>query len=112
AHDVTPVRCYGAHGPFYNLVTIRLGDIARIRWGHKWWRYRVVAQPFARRQCASKRVNDSPEHLVYDTAICAPYNRPMRNPHHRGVLYFRCCWPRYTRRNYLYVRAVLVKPKN
>jgi hypothetical protein len=27
------------------------------------------------------------------------------------VVYFRCCWPRYTRNDYLTVRAVLVRPK-
>jgi len=26
------------------------------------------------------------------------------------VVYFRCCWPRYTRNDYLYARAVLVPP--
>ena len=28
------------------------------------------------------------------------------------VVYFRCCWPRYTRNDYLTVRAVLVKPEH
>ena len=35
-------------------------------------------------------------------------NRPIKN--WRGeVVYFRCCWPRYTRHEYLYERAVLVR---
>ena len=27
-------------------------------------------------------------------------------------VYFRCCWPRYTRNGYLYERAVLVGPEH
>jgi len=111
AHDVTPVPCYGAHGPFYNLITIRPGDTARIKWAHVWRTYRFVSFPFARRQCLSKQINDSSEHLVFDTAICAPYNKPMNKKWGTEVVFFRCCWPRYTRRKFLYARAVLVTPK-
>jgi sortase (surface protein transpeptidase) len=111
AHDVTPVRCYGGHGPFYNLITIRRGDLARIKWAGVWRTYRFVTRPFVARQCVSKRINDSPAHLIYGTALCAPYNRPIKK-RAAEVIYFRCCWPRYTRRNFLYERAVLVKPKH
>jgi hypothetical protein len=110
AHDVTPVRCYGAHGPFYNLITIRPGDVTRIKWAGVWRTYRFVTYPFAVRQCASKRINNGPEHLIYDTALCAPYNKPIKK-WAGEVIYFRCCWPRYTRRKFLYERAVLVRPK-
>ncbi|MDX6480679.1 MAG: hypothetical protein QOG85_1189 [Gaiellaceae bacterium] len=110
AHDVTPVRCYGAHGPFYYLNTIVPGDIARIRWAGVWRTYKFVTYPFAARQCASKAINDSPEHLIYHTAICTPYSKPIKT-WLGEVVYFRCCWPRYTTRDYLYERAVLVSPK-
>ena len=39
AHDVTPVWGYdthGAHGPFYHLIRIKPGDIAKIRWNGVW----------------------------------------------------------------------------
>ena len=96
AHDVTPVPGYGAHGPFYRLYTIKPGYIARIKWKGVWRTYRFVTHPFAKPQrFKSGRVN----------------NKPIKD--WRGeVVYFRCCWPRYTRNDYLYERAVLVPPKN
>jgi hypothetical protein len=95
AHDVTPVPGYGAHGPFYRLYTIKPGYIARIKWKGVWRTYRFVTRPFAKPQLfKSGRVN----------------NKPIKD--WRGeVVYFRCCWPRYTRNDYLYERAVLVPPK-
>ena len=91
AHDVTPVPGYGAHGPFYHLNRIRPGDLARIRWNRVWRTYRFVTYPYAKPQREK--------------------NKPIKN--WRGeVVYFRCCWPRYTRNDYLYERAVLVPPKH
>jgi hypothetical protein len=94
AHDVTPVPGYGAHGPFYRLYTIKPGDVARIKWQGVWRTYRFVTYPFAKPQLLKNgQVN----------------NKPIKN--WRGeVIYFRCCWPRYTRHDYLYERAVLVPP--
>ena len=96
AHDVTPVPGYGAHGPFYRLDTIKPGQLVKIKWGHVWRTYKFVTRPFAKPQLlASGQVND----------------KPIKN--WRGeVVYFRCCWPRYTRHDYLYERAVLVSPKS
>jgi hypothetical protein len=89
AHDVTPVPGYGAHGPFYHLNRIRPGDLARIRWNGVWRTYRFVTYPYAKPQREK--------------------NKPIKN--WRGeVVYFRCCWPRYTRYDWLYERAVLVEP--
>jgi hypothetical protein len=94
AHDVTPVPGYGAHGPFYRLYTIKPGDVARIKWKGVTRTYRFVTRPFAKPQIfKTGRVN----------------NKPVRN-WSGEVVYFRCCWPRYTRNDYLYARAVLVKP--
>jgi hypothetical protein len=95
AHDVTPVPGYGAHGPFYLLYTVKPGDIAKITWRGVVWKYRFVSRPFAKPQLLPNgNVN----------------NRPIKT--WRGeVVYFRCCWPRYTRHDYLYARAVLVSPK-
>jgi hypothetical protein len=95
AHDVTPVPGYGAHGPFYRLYTVKPGDLARIRWHGVVHTYRFVTYPFAKPQLLPNgHVN----------------NGPIKN--WRGeVVYFRCCWPRYTRNEYLYERAVLVSPK-
>jgi hypothetical protein len=110
AHDVTPVPCYGAHGPFYGLNSIKPGELAKIKWDGVWRTYRFVTYPFARRQCASKRINNEIARLDDEAMCTVPYNRPIKK--WRGeVIYFRCCWPRYTRRDYLYERAVLVKPK-
>jgi hypothetical protein len=96
AHDVTPVPGYGAHGPFYRLYTIKPGDIAKIKWKGVWRTYRFVTFPFAKPQrLPGGGVN----------------NRPIKNWWRGEVVYFRCCWPRYTRNDYLYERAVLVKPK-
>jgi hypothetical protein len=94
AHDVTPVPGYGAHGPFYRLYTIKPSDLARIKWNGVWHTYRFVTHPFAKPQrLENGRVNDKP---IKDW---------------RGeVVYFRCCWPRYTRDDYLYERAVPVPP--
>jgi hypothetical protein len=95
AHDVTPVPGYGTHGPFYRLYTIKPGELARIRWNGVWRTYRFVTHPFAKPQrLANGRVD----------------NKPIKD--WRGeVVYFRCCWPRYTRNDYLYERAVLVGPR-
>jgi len=92
AHDVTPVPGYGAHGPFYRLYTIKPGDMVKITWQGVTRTYRFVTHPFAEPQLLENgHVN----------------NRPIKN--WRGeVVYFRCCWPRYTRNEYLYERAVLV----
>ena len=92
AHDVTPVPGYGAHGPFYRLYTIKPGYLAKIKWHGVWRTYRFVSRPFAK-----------PQRLENGGAN----NKPIRA--WRGeVVYFRCCWPRYTRNDYLYARAVLV----
>lgn len=95
AHDVTPVPGYGAHGPFYRLHTIKPGDLARIKWKGVWRTYRFVTYPFAK-----------PQRLRNGGAN----NRPIK-AWQGEVVYFRCCWPRYTRNDYLYERAVLVGPK-
>jgi len=96
AHDVTPVPGYGAHGPFYRLYTIKPGDLARITWHGVVRTYRFVTYPFAKPQrLKNGHVN----------------NTPIKS--WRGeVVYFRCCWPRYTRNDYLYERAVLVSTKS
>ena len=113
AHDVTPVWGYdtnGRHGPFYHLNRMRPGYMVKIKWKGMWRRYRVVTHPFAKRQCQSRRVNDLPARLEGEL-LCFAYNKPVKS--FRGeVVYFRCCWPRYTRKAFLYVRAVLVKPKS
>jgi hypothetical protein len=95
AHDVTPVPGYGAHGPFYRLYTIKPGELVKIKWNGVWRTYRFVTYPFAKPQrLENGDVNDKP---IKDW---------------RGeVVYFRCCWPRYTRNEYLYERAVLVGPR-
>jgi hypothetical protein len=92
AHDVTPVPGYGAHGPFYRLYLIKPGYLAHIKWNGVWRTYRFVAKPVPYPQWPQSEVN-----------------RHIRN---WGVetVYFRCCWPRYTRNDYLTVRAVLVQP--
>lgn len=111
AHDVTPVWGYdthGKHGPFYHLNKMRPGYMTKIKWKGVWRRYRVVTYPFAKRQCLSKKANDNPARLE-GLFLCIANNRPIKS--FRGeVVYFRCCWPRYTRKQFLYVRAVLVKP--
>ena len=96
AHDVTPVPGYGAHGPFYRLYTIKPGYIAKITWHGVVHTYRFVTYPFAKPQLLPNgQVN----------------NRPIKS--WRGeVVYFRRCWPRYTRHDYLYERAVLVSPRS
>jgi hypothetical protein len=111
AHDVTPVPGYdthGAHGPFYHLIRIQPGYMAKIKWNGVVRRYRFVGHPFARRQCLSKRVNDKPERLD-GQLMCVANDTPIKN-YDTEVVYFRCCWPRYTREKFLYVRAVLVQP--
>jgi hypothetical protein len=94
AHDVTPVPGYGAHGPFYHLYTIKPGDLVRIRWKGVWRTYRFVTHPFAKPQ----RLKNGRPNL-----------KPIK-AWQGEVVYFRCCWPRYTRNDYLYERAVLVGP--
>ena len=96
AHDVTPVPGYGAHGPFYRLYTMKPGDRATIKWHGVLRTYRFVTRPFAKPQrLRNGGVN----------------NKPVKT-WQGEVVYFRCCWPRYTRNDYLYARAVLVSPKN
>ena len=92
AHDVTPVPGYGAHGPFYRLYQIKPGYLAKIKWNGVWRTYRFVATPRPYPQRPASEVN---KHIKSFGA---------------EVIYFRCCWPRYTRNAYLTVRAVLVKP--
>ena len=111
AHDVTPVWGYdthGAHGPFYHLNRIKPGYMMKIKWKGVWKHYRFVSYPFAARQCLSKRVNDRPARLEGEL-LCIANNTPIKS--FRGeAVYLRMCWPRYTRRQFLYERAVLVKP--
>ena len=92
AHDVTPVPGYGAHGPFYRLYLIKPGYIAKIKWNGVWRTYRFVSRPMAYPQ--------QPPSVV---------DKPIKSWGVESV-YFRCCWPRYTRNDYLTVRAVLVTP--
>jgi hypothetical protein len=92
AHDVTPVPGYGAHGPFYNLYLVKRGYRAKIKWNGVWRTYRFVARPHAYPQRPQSAVD-----------------KPIRN-FRVETIYFRCCWPRYTRNDYLTVRAVLVTP--
>ena len=93
AHDVTPVPGYGAHGPFYNLHSIKPGYRVKIKWGGVWRTYRFVSKP-----------------RPYPQRPQSEVNKPIKS---YGVetVYFRCCWPRYTRNDYLTARAVLVQPK-
>ena len=111
AHDVTPVWGYdthGKHGPFYHLNRIKPGYMLKIKWNGMWRHYRFVTYPFAARQCLSKRANNKPARLE-GRLLCVENDRPIKS--FRGeVVYFRMCWPRYTRRQFLYERAVLVKP--
>jgi hypothetical protein len=108
-HDVTRIPGYGAHGPFFHLYRMKPGYMAKIKWKGVVRRYRVAARPFHRRQCVSKRLNDNPARLSGELT-CEENDKPIRSYGHE-VVYFRCCWPQYTRREYLYVRAVLVSPK-
>ena len=94
AHDVTPVPGYGAHGPFYRLYQIKPGYLAKIRWNGVWRTYRFVMKPTPYPQWPRSQVD-----------------KPIKN-FGVEVVYFRCCWPRYTRKDYLTVRAVLVTPKH
>lgn len=91
AHDVTPVPGYGTHGPFYNLYKIKAGYYAKIKWKGVWRTYRFVSKPHAYPQQPPSQV-DKP---IKSTGV--------------ETIYFRCCWPRYTRKDYLTARAVLVK---
>ncbi|HEY2175550.1 MAG TPA: hypothetical protein VGH85_17215 [Mycobacteriales bacterium] len=93
AHDVTPVPGYGAHGPFYRLYLIKPGYLAKIKWNGVWRTYRFVSSP-----------------RPYPQRPKSEVDKPIKN-FGVEVVYFRCCWPRYTRNAYLTVRAVLVKPK-
>jgi hypothetical protein len=93
AHDVTPVPGYGAHGPFYRLYLIRPGYLAKIRWNGVWRTYRFVRSPTPYPQRPRSQVDRHIKNFGVET------------------VYFRCCWPRYTRNDYLTVRAVLVTPK-
>ena len=113
AHDVTPVPGYethGEHGPFYHLNRIKPGYMVKIKWHGVWRHYRFVTYPFARRQCLSKRVNDNPARLSGEL-MCVGNDKPIKTTSVETV-YFRCCWPRYTRKKYLYEKAVLVTPKS
>jgi hypothetical protein len=90
AHDVTPVPGYGAHGPFYHLNLIKPGYVAQISWNGVWRTYRFVSRPRPYPQRPSNAIS-----------------KPIKS-FGVEVVYFRCCWPRYTRNDYLTVRAVLV----
>jgi hypothetical protein len=92
AHDVTPVPGYGSHGPFYHLYLIKPGYLAKIKWNGVWRTYRFVSSP--------RPYPQRPPSVV---------DKPIKS-FGAEVVYFRCCWPRYTRDDYLTVRAVLVKP--
>ena len=105
-HDVTPVPGYGKHGPFYRLHLLRPGYIATITWKGTRYTYRVVTKPFAKRQCLSKRVNYLPARLAGEL-MCVANDKPVKSWNVESI-YFRCCWPRYTREKFLYVRAVLI----
>jgi len=94
AHNVTPVPGYGAHGPFYRLYLIKPGYLAKIKWNGVWRTYGFVTRPRAYPQRPKSEVD-----------------KPIKN-FGVEVVYFRCCWPRYTRNDYLTVRAVLVTPKH
>src|SRR6476659_220195 len=68
------------------------GYVAKIRWQGVWRTYRFVGSPTPHPQRPKSAVD-----------------KPIKT--FRGeVVYFRCCWPRYTTDDYLYARAVLVKP--
>jgi hypothetical protein len=90
AHDVTPVPGYGAHGPFYRLFLVRPGYIAKIKWNGVWRTYRFVGSPRPHPQKPASQVDKPIKSFGVET------------------IYFRCCWPRYTRNDYLTARAVLV----
>ena len=92
AHDVTPVPGYGAHGPFYRLFVIKPGYLAKVKWNGVWRTYRFVSRPRPYPQRPRSQVNKH----IKDFGV--------------ESVYFRCCWPRYTRNAYLTVRAVLVEP--
>jgi hypothetical protein len=112
AHDVTPVRgfdTHGAHGPFYHLPRIKPGYMLKIKWQGVVRRYRFVGHPFARRQCLSKRVNYKPARLN-GQLMCQANDKPIKS-FNTEAIYLRCCWPRYTREKFLYVRAMLVQPE-
>jgi len=94
AHTVTPVPGYGAHGPFYRLYLIKPGYLAKIKWNGVWRTYRFVSKP-----------------TPYPQTPRSEIDKPIKN-FGVEVVYFRCCWPRYTRNDYLTVRAVLVTPKH
>ena len=112
-HDVTPVWGYdthGQHGPFYHLNKIKPGYMMKIKWHGVVRHYRFNTRPFARRQCRSKWLNDKPARLA-GKLLCVENNKPIKNFRGKEVVYLRCCWPRYTRKDFLYERAVLVEPK-
>lgn len=108
-HDVTPVPGYGAHGPFYRLYLLRPGDLATITYKHVHYTYQFVTKPWAKRQCASQKVNNDPARLDGE-AMCLGNAKPIKNWNVEGF-YIRCCWPRYTREKFLYERAVLIHSK-
>lgn len=108
-HDVTPVPGYGAHGPFYRLYLLKPGDLATITWHGVRYTYRFVTQPFARRQCLNKNVNDRPARLE-GKLLCVANDKPVKHWHVESI-YIRCCWPRYTMRKFLWERAVLIRKR-
>jgi sortase (surface protein transpeptidase) len=88
-HDVTPVRGYGAHGPFYNLVNLDVGDLIMVRWKGALHKYRVVRPHNLMAYAASPVVDDG-----------------------RSTLWLYCCWPRYTAKGHQWVEAVEVSPRS
>lgn len=88
-HDVTRVPGYGDHGPFYNLVTLRKGDLVEIRW-HGWlFKYRFLGKPAWHRE--------SDDQVVVDRGVEA--------------VWFYSCWPRHTHNGRKWAEAELVSAK-
>ncbi len=88
-HDVTPVLGYGAHGPFYRLVTLRKGDLVEIRW-HGWlYKYRFLGEP--------KLHKENDKQVVVDRGAEA--------------VWFYSCWPRHTHDGRKWAEAKLVSAK-
>jgi hypothetical protein len=71
-HDVTRIPGYGIGGPFYNLVTLRKGDVAMIRWHGKTYHYRAPGGPTWR--------------VEGPTKLSSPVE----------AVWFYSCWPRHT----------------
>ena len=77
---------------FYNLYLIKPRDLVRIEWHGVWRTYRFVRSPTPHPQSKGNG-----------------YIKRFRGGE---VIFFRCCWPRYTHDDWLTARAVLVRPKH